>query len=47
MGYYAMGFSPIYDTIGRAHDHNECINAAVYLKGIEIFKSVINHLGNF
>lgn len=40
----AIGFSPMINTIPRAHDNNEYLNADTYLTGIEIYKSIILNL---
>lgn len=42
----AIGFSPLLNTIQRMHDHNEYLNADVYLKGIKIYEKIIVSLGN-
>lgn len=42
----AIGFSPLTNTVPRLHDHNEYLNADVYLAGIEVYKLIIPSLGN-
>ncbi|XP_062138252.1 aminoacylase-1-like [Drosophila sulfurigaster albostrigata] len=46
VGIPAYGFSPLHHHPVLLHDHNEFINANVYLKGIEIYKRVISDLAN-
>ncbi|XP_043710944.1 aminoacylase-1-like [Telopea speciosissima] len=52
-GLPAIGFSPMANTPVLLHDHNEFLNQAEYLKGIEIYESIIKaytsyteHTGN-
>jgi aminoacylase len=40
----AFGFSPMVFTPTLLHDHNEFLNEQVFLKGIEIFVSMITDL---
>ncbi|KAJ4962715.1 hypothetical protein NE237_022654 [Protea cynaroides] len=40
-GLPAIGFSPMANTPILLHDHNEFLNQAEYLKGIEIYESII------
>ncbi|OAY54722.1 aminoacylase-1 isoform X2 [Manihot esculenta] len=40
-GLPAIGFSPMANTPILLHDHNEFLNKAEYLKGIEIYESII------
>ncbi|KAK9667063.1 hypothetical protein RND81_14G229900 [Saponaria officinalis] len=40
-GIPALGFSPIANTPSLAHDHNEFLNQGEYLKGVEIYSSII------
>jgi len=42
----AFGFSPINNTPILLHDHNEFINEKVFLRGIEIFETIILDLVN-
>lgn len=42
----AIGFAPMINTVSRAHDHNEYLNADVYLNGIEVYKKVIPNIAN-
>ena len=42
----AIGFSPIINTPILLHDHDEYLEADVYLKGIEIFKKIIEKVAN-
>lgn len=37
---------PLPNTPVKRHDHNEFINAEVYLNGINIYKKIIAYLGN-
>ncbi|KAK4261891.1 hypothetical protein QN277_004827 [Acacia crassicarpa] len=41
LGLPAIGFSPMANTPILLHDHNEFLNRDVYLKGIEIYESII------
>lgn len=41
----AFGFSPLINTPNRAHDHNEFVQADVYLAGIEVYRRLIFNLG--
>lgn len=45
-GIPALGFSPIKNTPVLLHDHNEFLHADTYLRGIEIYKKVIECLAN-
>ncbi|CAK8688959.1 unnamed protein product [Clavelina lepadiformis] len=45
-GYNAIGFSPICNTPVLLHDHNEFLNEAVFLEGIDTYCSVIKALAN-
>ncbi|XP_017046433.1 aminoacylase-1-like [Drosophila ficusphila] len=40
----AFGFSPIINTTMRIHDHDEFLQADVYLNGIEVYKKIIRNL---
>lgn len=42
----AIGFSPLVDTVTKMHDHDEYINADVYLAGIEVYQKIIPSLGD-
>lgn len=42
----ALGFSPMPNTIPRAHNHDEYLNANTYLEGIEVYKKIITNLAN-
>lgn len=42
----ALGFAPLLNTVAKAHNHNEYLNAGVYLKGIDIYKIVIPNIAN-
>ena len=46
VGYPAIGFSPMIHTPVLLHDHNEFLNAKVFLKGIEIYTRLIENLAN-
>lgn len=41
-----IGFSPMNNTPVLLHDHNEFLNAGVFLKGIEIYTHLIENLAN-
>ncbi|KAG4185789.1 hypothetical protein ERO13_A08G000800v2 [Gossypium hirsutum] len=40
-GLRAIGFSPMANTPVLLHDHNEFLNQAEYLKGIDVYESII------
>jgi len=40
----AIGFSPIINTTMRIHDHDEFLQADVYLNGIDVYKKIIRNL---
>jgi aminoacylase len=42
----ALGFSPMNHTEPLLHDHDEHLNADIYLKGIEIYEKILNNIGN-
>jgi len=42
----AIGFSPMNNTPMLLHDHNEYLNAGVFLKGIDIYTHLIENLAN-
>ena len=44
VGVPAFGFSPMNNTPILLHDHNEFINEAVFLKGIDIFCGIIEEI---
>ncbi|XVF64713.1 hypothetical protein PTKIN_Ptkin09bG0189500 [Pterospermum kingtungense] len=46
-GIPALGFSPMINTPILLHDHNEFLKDTVYLKGIEMYESVISALSSF
>ncbi|XP_043714366.1 aminoacylase-1-like [Telopea speciosissima] len=46
-GLRAIGFSPIANTPILLHDHNEFLNQAEYLKGIEIYESIIEAYASY
>lgn len=46
VGIPALGFSPMINTAILLHDHDEYLHADVYLKGIEIYKKIIENVGN-
>jgi len=46
VGIPAIGFSPIAQTPVLLHDHNEFLQADVYLNGIEVYKKLIPKLAN-
>ncbi|KAK9044112.1 hypothetical protein V6N11_072431 [Hibiscus sabdariffa] len=41
VGLPAIGFSPMANTPVLLHDHNEFLNQAEYLKGIDVYVSII------
>jgi len=45
-GFPAIGFSPIRNTPILLHDHNEFLNEAVFLEGIQCYCKVIFNLSN-
>jgi aminoacylase len=45
-GIPAIGFSPMINTPVLLHDHDECLNAEVYLKGIAIYEKILSNVGN-
>lgn len=42
----ALGFMPMPNTPILLHDHDEFINADVYLNGIKIYKEIIRNVGD-
>lgn len=46
VGVPAFGFSPMNNTPILLHDHDEYLNETVFLRGIEIYESIIRALGN-
>lgn len=46
-GIPTLGFSPMRNTPILLHDHNEFLQDAVYLSGIMVYESIINHLSSF
>lgn len=46
-GLPAIGFSPMANTPILLHDHNEFLNKDEYLKGIEIYESIIKSYSSF
>jgi aminoacylase len=46
VGIPAIGFSPMNNTPVLLHDHDEFLQADVYLEGIEIYKKIINNVAN-
>ena len=45
-GYPAIGFSPMNKTPILLHDHNEFLNEAVFIKGIDIYCKIIQELAS-
>jgi len=45
-GVAAFGFTPMPNTPILLHDHNEYINEKTFLKGIDIFKNILQNVGN-
>lgn len=46
VGIPAIGFSPMNNTPVLLHDHDEYLHADVYLKGIEIYKKILEKVAN-
>ncbi|CAL4066509.1 unnamed protein product, partial [Meganyctiphanes norvegica] len=46
LGIPALGFSPMNNTPILLHDHNEFLNENIFLKGIDIYKTIITELAN-
>ncbi|XP_042212201.1 aminoacylase-1-like [Homarus americanus] len=46
LGINALGFSPLNNTPRLLHDHNEFLNEKVFLRGIDIYYSIILNLAN-
>jgi aminoacylase len=44
VGIPAIGFSPMPNTPTLLHDHNEFLNEAIFLKGIDIFVDLVANL---
>ncbi|KAH9691084.1 M20 dimer domain-containing protein [Citrus sinensis] len=47
LGIPALGFSPMANTPILLHDHNEFLKDTVFLKGVEVYESVISSLSSF
>jgi aminoacylase len=45
-GIPAFGFSPINHTPILLHDHNEFLNEKIFLRGIDIFVTLVENLAN-
>ncbi|KAL7586343.1 hypothetical protein Lser_V15G39981 [Lactuca serriola] len=46
-GVHAIGFSPMANTPILLHDHNEFLNKEEYLKGIEVYESILKAFASF
>uniref|UniRef100_A0A1I8NET2 N-acyl-aliphatic-L-amino acid amidohydrolase n=1 Tax=Musca domestica TaxID=7370 RepID=A0A1I8NET2_MUSDO len=46
VGIPALGFSPMNNTPVLLHDHDEFLQADIYLRGIEIYTKIIENLAN-
>lgn len=46
VGIPAIGFSPMINTPVLLHDHDEFLNADIYLRGIEIYEKIVRNVGN-
>lgn len=46
VGIPVIGFSPMINTPVLLHDHDEFLQADVYLRGIEIYKKIIENIAN-
>ncbi|CAN8320754.1 unnamed protein product [Cochlearia groenlandica] len=47
LGIPVLGFSPMVNTPILLHDHNEFLKDTVFMKGIEVYESVISALSSF
>ncbi|ESQ30994.1 hypothetical protein EUTSA_v10012140mg [Eutrema salsugineum] len=47
LGIPLLGFSPMINTPILVHDHNEFLKDTVFMKGIEVYESVIGALSSF
>lgn len=47
LGFQAFGFSPMPYTPILLHDHNEYLNQAEYLKGIDTYESIIKAYASY
>uniref|UniRef100_A0A6P4AZ22 aminoacylase-1-like n=1 Tax=Ziziphus jujuba TaxID=326968 RepID=A0A6P4AZ22_ZIZJJ len=47
LGIPALGFSPMTNTPILLHDHNEFLKDTIYLRGIEVYESIISTLSSF
>ncbi|CAA7024489.1 unnamed protein product [Microthlaspi erraticum] len=47
LGIQVLGFSPMINTPVLVHDHNEFLKDTVFMKGIEVYESVISALCSF
>jgi acetylornithine deacetylase/succinyl-diaminopimelate desuccinylase-like protein len=45
-GIPAIGFSPMINTPQLLHDHNEFLNEKVFMRGVEIYETLIENLAN-
>ncbi|KAK6018782.1 hypothetical protein OSTOST_15608 [Ostertagia ostertagi] len=41
LGYRSIGFSPMINTPQLLHDHNEYLNERVFLRGVEIYETLM------
>lgn len=46
LGLPCLGFSPLNNTPILLHDHNECVNNSIYLRGIKIYEKLITNMAN-
>lgn len=46
LGIPALGFSPMNHTEVLLHDHNECLHEKVFLRGVELYESIVSELAN-
>jgi aminoacylase len=46
VGIPAIGFSPMNNTPVLLHDNDEFLKADIYLRGIEIYKKIIDKIAN-
>ncbi|KAK5986962.1 hypothetical protein GCK32_002811 [Trichostrongylus colubriformis] len=46
LGYRSIGFLPIINTPQLLHDHNEYLNERTFLRGVEIYETLIQNLAN-
>ena len=45
-GYPSIGFSPMINTPSLLHDHNEFLNEKTFLRGVEIYETIIDSIAS-